>query len=180
MKVKTLALAAGLMVVAAAVAPLTADGTDCFFNGKYYKVGDSFPKGDCCNTCGCVEGGMVVCTQVYCPCPWDLDGDGAVNVIDLLLLIGSFGPCEGCPKDCDGDGFVGVVELLMLIGDFGPCPDSPCVWDVNGDGFVDNADLQQVLDCFGPCDGCPEDVNGDGIVNGQDAAAVATHFGPCP
>jgi predicted outer membrane repeat protein len=114
------------------------------------------------------------------PCPWDLDGDGNVGVVDLLMLLADFGSCDGSPADFDGDGCVTVVDLLALIGHFGPCPGVPCVWDVNGDGVVDQSDLQQVLDNFGPCDGCPEDVNGDGVVNGQDAAAVATHFGPCP
>jgi hypothetical protein len=114
------------------------------------------------------------------PCSWDLDGDGTVNVLDLLQLIASFGPCEGCPADFNGDGLVTVVDLLALIANFGPCPGVPCVWDVSGDGVVDQSDLHQVLDNTGPCDGCPEDVNGDGMVNGLDAAAVATHFGPCP
>jgi hypothetical protein len=72
------------------------------------------------------------------------------------------------------------LDLLALIGHWGPCPGVPCVWDVNGDGVVDQADLQQVLDNMGLCDGCPEDVNGDSVVNGRDAAAVARHFGPCP
>jgi parallel beta-helix repeat protein len=114
------------------------------------------------------------------PCPWDLNGDGLVNVVDLLIVIGSWGPCVDCPADFDDDGLVNVVDLLALIANFGPCPGAPCVWDVTGDGVVDQSDLQQVLDNMGPCDGCPEDVNGDGFVNGQDAAAVATHFGPCP
>jgi hypothetical protein len=114
------------------------------------------------------------------PCPWDLDGDGNVNVVDLLIVIASWGPCAGCPADFSGDGFVNVVDLLALIGNWGPCPGVPCVWDVNDDGVVDQADLQQVQENFGACDGCAEDVNGDGMVNGQDAAAVAAHFGPCP
>jgi parallel beta-helix repeat protein len=114
------------------------------------------------------------------PCPWDLDGDGNVNVVDLLMVIGSWGPCAGCPADFNDDGFVNVVDLLALIGNWGPCPGVPCVWDVTGDGIVDQSDLDQVQENFGPCDGCPEDVNGDGMVNGQDAAAVARHFGPCP
>jgi hypothetical protein len=113
-------------------------------------------------------------------CPWDLDDDGTVSVVDLLLLLAEFGTCDGSPADFNGDGCVTVVDLLALIANFGPCPGVPCVWDVNGDGVVDQTDLQQVLDNFGPCDGCPEDVNGDGFVNGLDAAAVATHLGPCP
>ncbi len=113
-------------------------------------------------------------------CPWDLSGDGEVNVADLLLLLADFGTCDGTQADFDGDGCVTVVDLLTLIANLGPCPGSECIWDVNGDGFVDQVDLQQVLQNIGPCDGCPEDVNGDGIVNGLDVSAVATHFGPCP
>jgi hypothetical protein len=114
------------------------------------------------------------------PCPWDLSRDGTVNVVDLLIVIGSWGPCEDCPADFNDDGLVNVVDLLALIGNWGPCPGVPCVWDVTGDGMVDQSDLHQVQENFGPCDGCAEDVNGDGFVNGQDASAVATHFGPCP
>ena len=55
------------------------------------------------------------------PCVGDINNDGVVNVIDLLMLIGSFGPCEDCPADLDNDGFVGVLDLLTLIGNFGPC-----------------------------------------------------------
>jgi hypothetical protein len=114
------------------------------------------------------------------PCPWDLNGNGSVDVVDLLQLIASWGPCEACPADFNDDGLVNVVDLLALIANFGPCPGVPCVWDVTGDGIVDQSDLHQVQENFGPCDGCAEDVNDDGMVNGQDAAAVATHFGPCP
>jgi hypothetical protein len=114
------------------------------------------------------------------PCPWDLNGDGNVDVVDLLMVIASWGPCADCPADLNNDGLVNVVDLLALIANFGPCSGAPCVWDVTGDGVVDQSDLQQVLDSTGSCDGCPEDVNGDGFVNGQDAAAVAKHFGPCP
>ena len=113
-------------------------------------------------------------------CPWDLNDDSVVNVLDLIELVMSLGPCEDCPADFDDDGFVNVLDLITLIMNFGPCPGTPCVWDVNGDGIVDQADLDQIVQNMGPCDGCPQDINGDGVVNGQDAAAVATHFGPCP
>lgn len=119
------------------------------------------------------------CVQVN-PCPWDLNDDGIVNVVDLLIVIGSWGPCAGCLADFNLDGLVNVLDLLALIGNWGLCPGVPCVWDVNSDGVVDQSDLHQVQENFGPCDGCSEDVNGDGFVNGQDVAAVATHFGPCP
>ena len=120
------------------------------------------------------------CSVISCACPWDLDGDGKVGVLDIFELIASFGPCDGCPADFDGDGFVGVMDFLAMLMNFGPCPDGACPWDVNGDGVVDGADLQAVFENFGPCDGCPEDVNGDGVVDFEDVIAVVMHFGPCP
>ncbi len=124
----------------------------------------------------------ITCTDVL-PCPWDLNGDGVVNVLDLIELVMSFGPCENCPADFDDDGFVNVLDLIPLIMNFGPCPGTPCGWDVNGDGVVDQSDVQAVTGNLGPCEdpeNCPWDVNSDGVVNGQDVQAVATHFGPCP
>lgn len=52
----------------------------------------------------------------------DLDGDGVVGVIDLLLLLVSWGPCgdcsapSGCPSDFDSDCMVDVRDLLALLG----------------------------------------------------------------
>ena len=60
-----------------------------------------------------------------CPCPADLDGDGAVGVKDLLILLGAWGPCgdcADCPADVDGDCVVGVKDLLVLLGDWFNCP----------------------------------------------------------
>jgi len=53
-------------------------------------------------------------------------GDGVVNVVDLLLLIGTWGPCPPAATCCSGDlvqdNVVNVVDLLSLIGDWGSCP----------------------------------------------------------
>ena len=43
-------------------------------------------------------------------CPWDLDGDGAVAVPDLLFVLANW----GAPYD--------VADLLALLNDWGPCP----------------------------------------------------------
>ncbi|MEE8155450.1 MAG: right-handed parallel beta-helix repeat-containing protein [Phycisphaerales bacterium] len=59
--------------------------------------------------------------QVVSPCPWDLDGTGAVGASDLLSLLVSWGPCKGCPADFDGDGNVGASDLLALLANGGPC-----------------------------------------------------------
>ena len=63
--------------------------------------------------------------EVPPPCPADLDNSGAVDVKDLLILLGAWGPCppDGvCPADFDDSGDVDVKDLLFLLGAWGPCP----------------------------------------------------------
>ncbi len=62
---------------------------------------------------------FVICDE---PVLGDLDGDGHVGVKDLLILLGSWGPCadcKDCPADLDGDCIVGVKDLLILLGNWG-------------------------------------------------------------
>jgi hypothetical protein len=47
--------------------------------------------------------------------PGDVDGDGAVNVTDLLLVLADWGPCPACPTDIDDDGDVAVDDLLAVL-----------------------------------------------------------------
>lgn len=52
----------------------------------------------------------------------DLNGDGVVNVSDLLILLGAWGPCPrtaACSADLNGDGVVDVSDLLLLFGAWG-------------------------------------------------------------
>ena len=59
------------------------------------------------------------------PCPADFDLSGAVDVKDLLFLLGAWGPCPkqgDCPADFDLSGAVDVKDLLFLLGAWGPCP----------------------------------------------------------
>jgi hypothetical protein len=53
--------------------------------------------------------------------PGDLNGDGVVDVFDLLVLLGAWGPCGpgNCPADINGDGSVDVFDLLILLGNWG-------------------------------------------------------------
>jgi hypothetical protein len=49
------------------------------------------------------------------------DGDGEVNVLDLLAMLASWGPCPACHADLTGDDDVNVLDLLELLAAWGPC-----------------------------------------------------------
>ena len=55
------------------------------------------------------------------PCLGDVDGSMAVDVVDLLAIISSWGPCSGCDADIDASGSVDVSDLLTIISAWGPC-----------------------------------------------------------
>jgi hypothetical protein len=116
-------------------------------------------------------------------CPGDLNGDGYVNVLDMLSLLALWGPCEGgCPGDLNGDGFVDILDFLELFVYWGVCPgDEVCPWDLNGDGVVDGADIVELLLNLGPCEDadCPWDLDGDGTVGLLDLWVLLQHLGDC-
>jgi hypothetical protein len=60
-------------------------------------------------------------------CPGDLNGDGAVNTIDLTGFLGRFGTGgTGNPADLNGDGSVNTADLVIFLGRFGSaCPTCP-------------------------------------------------------
>ena len=47
--------------------------------------------------------------------PGDVNGDGVVNVSDLLMVISAWGSCTDCPEDLNGDGEVNVSDLLLIL-----------------------------------------------------------------
>lgn len=54
-------------------------------------------------------------------CKADLNGDGYVDVSDLLILLSSWGPCVGCQADLAKNGVVDVSDLLVLLSAWGAC-----------------------------------------------------------
>ena len=55
--------------------------------------------------------------------PGDIDGDGTVGIVDFLLLLAAWGPCdEPCPPSCsadlDGDCNVGITDFLALLANW--------------------------------------------------------------
>ena len=84
-------------------------------------------------------------------CPADLDGDCAVSVGDLLILLAAWGPNPGHPADLDCSSDVGLSDMLSLLADWGLCPcgvgpeplslqeelEDACLSQDNWDDFVD-------------------------------------------
>ena len=61
-----------------------------------------------------------------CESPGDINGDGNVNVIDLLIVLNNWGACgnpANCPADVapapNGDDTVNVLDLLFVINNWG-------------------------------------------------------------
>ncbi len=52
--------------------------------------------------------------------PWDVNGDGSVNVLDLVLVANEFGQSgESLKGDVNGDGSVNVLDLVVVVSHFG-------------------------------------------------------------
>jgi hypothetical protein len=54
------------------------------------------------------------------PCPEDINGDGVVDVLDLLAVITAWGQM-GVVEDVNLDGIVDVLDLLAVITAWGAC-----------------------------------------------------------
>ena len=52
----------------------------------------------------------------------DVDHDCSVGIVDFLLVLANWGPCDdcaNCPADLDGDCTVGILDFLALLGAWG-------------------------------------------------------------
>jgi hypothetical protein len=95
-----------------------------------------------CNADGIVDYGQILagefadangnnipdCCENGVPCDpcaaVDLDASGAVNGIDLAIILNTWGTDGGkYPQaDVDGDGVVGGTDLALILGAWGECP----------------------------------------------------------
>jgi len=71
----------------------------------------------------CASRGIAVLEVTVPTVVGDINGDGHVNVTDLLAVIGAWGRCPAspaaCPSDLDGNNIVNVSDLLMVIRHWG-------------------------------------------------------------
>ena len=65
------------------------------------------------------DGGNTIVDECSPDCP-DINGDGYVNVSDLLAIIDQWGLADS-PADVNADGIVDVSDLLMVVGNWGEC-----------------------------------------------------------
>ena len=49
----------------------------------------------------------------------DLNCDGVVDVRDLLVVLGEWGPCSICSGDLNVDGVADILDLLLVISNWG-------------------------------------------------------------
>lgn len=54
-------------------------------------------------------------------CPSDFDGNGVVDGGDIGILLADYGPNPDSPADLNDDGFVNEVDLILLLKGFGSC-----------------------------------------------------------
>ena len=98
---------------------------DCDFTTKSYIVEWSAD----CNSDGIIDYGQILDGTLVdsdgngipdeCDCP-DINGDGIVNVSDLLTIIDQWG-LTNSPADVNADGIVDVSDLLIVVGNWGEC-----------------------------------------------------------
>jgi len=76
----------------------------CEYMGTSHAVGESFPAGDGCNTCECLEGGAVSCTLGLCA--------GCVYQLATYGVGETFPAGDGCNEcTCGEDGAVGCTKV---------------------------------------------------------------------
>ena len=71
----------------------------------------------------------------------------------LIMLVSS--TALAC-LDADGDGVVDMTDLLSVLVQWGSCPASgSCTADANDDGAVNTDDLMLIIDAWGQCESDP-------------------------
>jgi hypothetical protein len=93
-------------------------GTSIAGNIQLFKLTD---EGDMVATADLEDGRDALMLITDDGCSADINGDGEVNVLDLIVVIIRWRDM-GCGLDVDNDGVIDKFDLLELIQQWGPCP----------------------------------------------------------
>ena len=85
--------------------------------------------------------------EIIAPLLGDVNRDGVVNILDLVLVASKFGQqVGGDPADINEDGLVNIVDLVKVAGAIGGgAAAAPSVSDLNSEAAPTWADVQQWL-----------------------------------
>ena len=75
----------------------------------------------------------------------DLDGNGVVNVQDLVIVASNFSQTGENLADVNGDGIVNIVDLTLVAGAITNTTSAPAVWNRDTAITLTRTDVQQWL-----------------------------------
>ncbi len=84
--------------------------------------------------------------EVIVPLLGDVNRDGKVDILDLVLVASSFGQTgSGIPADVNEDGVVNIVDLVKVAGELGGEAAAPSAWSLDLEGTFTREQVQQWL-----------------------------------
>ncbi len=76
---------------------------------------------------------------------YDINQDGSVNILDLILVANAFGAYDE-KADVNADGVVNILDLTLVASAFGTTSDAaPSLWSLNADNKPTRATVEQWL-----------------------------------
>ena len=75
----------------------------------------------------------------------DVNGDGVVNIQDLVQVAANLGQSGSNPADVNGDGVVNIQDLVQVAAQLGADAAAPSVWSRGGEAAPTRTQVQQWL-----------------------------------
>ena len=89
----------------------------------------------------------------FTTCTYDGNGNGEIDIEDLLEILAAWGMTQGYPGALDGfcDGIITIQDLLALLAAWGPCGQSTAVPQCVDDcfakfGYASSPELEACLE----------------------------------
>ena len=83
------------------------------------------------------------------PVTGDVNGDGGVNILDLVLVAGQFGQSGENRADVNGDGVVNILDLVLVASAFGNAAAAPAVHSLALGSYRDGRPVPYRCRCRG-------------------------------